>query len=298
MADLSSRELGMRGGQLEVINGTGDGKWVDQMSTAPNVKVDVFGVGEVSTVYFNVTKAPFDNVKVRQAVAYALSRDEFLALYGTKVASKVFSPVPQAFMAGGLSEQEVATKNLDYKFDVDKAKQLLTEAGMASGFGFSVVTSELPSYKVIYESMQAQLAKVGIKMDVKVVDHTTMHDQIRKDVNPMIVYVAFRPTADTYLTQFFHSDAIVVTGKNPNTNFAHYDKVDEQIDKARNEPDAAKQEAQWKDAQIKALEDMVSYPIQYTSQVYARSAAVDYGHELKSVIQLYPGIDEKTKLNK
>jgi peptide/nickel transport system substrate-binding protein len=298
MADLSSRELGMRGGQLEVINGTGDGKWVDQMSTAPNVKVDVFGVGEVSTVYFNVIKAPFDNPKVRQAVAYSLSRDEFLALYGTKVASKVFSPVPQAFMAGGLSEQELATKNVDYKFDVNKAKQLLTEAGMASGFSFSVVTSELPSYKVIYESMQAQLAKVGIKMEVKVVDHTTMHDQIRKDVNPVIVYVAFRPTADTYLTQFFHSDAIVVTGKNPNTNFAHYDKVDEQINKARNEPDAAKQEALWKEAQIKALEDMVAYPIQYTSQVYARAAGVDYGHELKSVIQLYPGIDEKTKLSK
>ena len=34
---------------------------------------------------------------------------------------------------------------------------------------------------------------------------------------------------------------------------------------------------------------MVAYPIQYTSQVYARTANVDYGHELKSVIQLYPG---------
>ena len=89
----------------------------------------------------------------------------------------------------------------------------------------------MPAYRVIYESMQAQLAQVGIKMDVKVVDHATMHDQIRKDVNPLVVYVAFRPTADAYLTQFFHSDSIVVTGKNPNTNFAHYDKVDAQIDR-------------------------------------------------------------------
>lgn len=94
MADLSSRELGLRSGQLDVIYGQQDGKWVDQLSRAPNVKVDVVGVGEVSTVYFNVTKAPFDNPKVRQAVASALNRDEFLALYGTKVARKVFSPVP------------------------------------------------------------------------------------------------------------------------------------------------------------------------------------------------------------
>jgi peptide/nickel transport system substrate-binding protein len=298
MADLSSRELGMRGGQLDVINGMADGKWVDQMSSAPNVKVDVFGVGEVSTIFFNITKPPFDNVKVRQAVAYALNRDEFLALYGAKVATRVYSTIPADFMAGGLTEQEATAKGADYKFDAAKARQLLSEAGFANGFGFSVVSSEMPSYKVIYESMQAQLAKVGIKMDVRVVDHSTMHDQIRKDVNPLVVYVAFRPTADTYLTQFFHSDAIVVTGKNPNTNFSHYDALDTLIEGARNEADSAKQEAMWKDAQIKALQDMAGYPIQYTNLVYARSTNVDYGHELKSVIQLYPGIDEKTSLKK
>jgi peptide/nickel transport system substrate-binding protein len=114
----------------------------------------------------------------------------------------------------------------------------------------------------------------------------------------VVVYVAFRPTADAYLTQFFHSDSIVVTGKSPNTNFAHYDRVDEQIVTARTESDSTKQEALWKDAQEKALQDMVAYPIQYTNQVYARSANVDYGHELKSVIQLYPGIDERTRLTR
>jgi hypothetical protein len=54
----------------------------------------------------------------------------------------------------------------------------------------------------------------------------------------------------------------------------------------------------WKDAQTKALEDVVAHPVLYANQVYARSATVDFGHELKSVIQLYPGIDERTKLTK
>ena len=187
---------------------------------------------------------------------------------------------------------------LDYKFDVNHATQLLTEAGVGNGFTFSVVTSEMPAYRVIYESMQAQLARFGIKMDVKVVDHAAMHDQIRKDVNPVIVYVAFRPTADAYLTQFFHSDSIVVTGKNPNTNFAHYNKVDEAIDRARNEPESARQAALWKQAQTTALQDMVAYPIMFTNQVYARTANVVYGHDLKSQLQLYPGIDETTRLTK
>jgi peptide/nickel transport system substrate-binding protein len=298
MADLNSRELGLRGGQLDVISGVQDDKWIDQMSSASNVKVDAFGVGEVSTIYFNVTKPPFDNPLVRQAVASALNRDEFVALYGTRVAHEVFSPVPQDFMTGGLSEQELAARHLNYPYDANKARDLLREAGLPNGFAFSVVTSEMPAYRVIYESMQAQLLRVGITMGLMVVDHATMHDQIRKDVNPLVVYVAFRPTADAYLTQFFHSDAIVVSGKNPNTNFAHYDKVDQQIDLARNEQVAARQEAVWKDAQTKALEDVVAYPVLYANQVYARSATVDFGHELKSVIQLYPGIDERTKRTK
>ncbi|GAC1322761.1 MAG: ABC transporter substrate-binding protein [Chloroflexota bacterium] len=297
MADLSSRELGLRGGQLDVINGVADGKWVDQIASAPNARVDIFGVGEVSTIYFNTSKPPFDKPSARQAIAYALSRDEFGALYGPSVASKVFSPVPPQFMAGGMTEAEVTAQNIAYKTDLDKARALLKEAGLEN-LSFSVVSSEMPSYRVIYESAQAQLAKIGVKMDVKVVDHATMHDQIRKDVNPLVVYVAFRPTPDTYLTQFFHSDAIVVTGKNPNTNFAHYDKIDALIDGARNAADAEAQAKMWKDAQVRALQDMVAYPIQYTNQVYARTDKVDYGHDLKSVIQLYPGIDETTRLSK
>jgi peptide/nickel transport system substrate-binding protein len=298
MADLSSRELALRSGQLDVIYGQADDNWIDQVSSAPNVKVDVFGVGEVVTVYFNLSKPPFDNLAVRQAVTSALNRDEFLALYGKRAARKVFSPVPEAFMAGGLSEQELASQSLDFAYDPDRARQLLASAGLTNGFEFSVVSSEMPAYRVIYESMQAQLARVGIKMNINVVDHATMHDQIRKDVNPLVVYIAFRPTADVYLTQFFHSDSIVVTGKNPNTNFAHYSSVDEQIDTARSEPDAARQAALWKQAQVQALRDVVAYPIQYTNQVYARSTGVDYGHEVTSVIQLYPGIDERTTVQR
>jgi peptide/nickel transport system substrate-binding protein len=296
MADVNSRDVGLRSGQLDVIYGLQDAKWVDQVSSAPDIKVDAFGVGEVTSIYFNMARAPFDNPLVRQAVASALDRDEFLALYGAGVADKVYSPVPEPFMPGGLTQHEVESRNLEFRYDPEKSRRLLAQAGLANGFGFSVVTSEMPPYRLIYESMQAQLAKVGINVEVKVVDHATMHDQIRKDVNPVVVYVAFRPTADAYLTQFFHSDSVVVTGKNPNTNFAHSIDIDGQIDTARNEPNPNKQVALWKEAQTRALTDVAAYPILYANQVYARSNRVDYGHDLKSVIQLYPGIDETTRL--
>jgi peptide/nickel transport system substrate-binding protein len=298
MPDLTSRELGLLGGQLDVANGTADIAWVQKMEANADTKVDVFGVGEVVTINFNTRIPPLDKLQVRQAIAYALDRAEFQALTGARVSEQVFSPVPAQFMPGGLTQQEAAAKGLDYKTDREKAKKLLADAGFASGFSLSMVTSELPSYRVVYESMQAQLAKVGIKINLTVVDHTSMHSTIRLDTNPIVVYVAFRPNADVYLTQFFHSDSIVVTGKKPNTNFSHYASIDSLIDQARSEPDTAKQTALWKDAQTRILQEMAAYPVMFTNQVYARRKGVDYGHELKSVLALYPGIDETTRLAK
>ncbi len=298
MPDLSSRELALRNGQMDVINGAPDKVWVDKMKGVSGVKVDVFGVGEVAAISFNTAAAPLDKLDVRKAIAYALERDEFLALVGPGVGENVYSPVPVKFLAGGLTRQELAAKGLDYKTDREKAKKLLADAGYPNGFPLEMVTSEMTGYRVLYESMQAQLAKVGIKVTLKLVDHATMHSMIRKDANPLVIYIAWRPNADIFFTQFLHSDSIVVTGKKPNTNFAHYNKIDGLIEQARNETDQTKQVALWKEAQIKALEDMVVYPIQYQNQVYARSTAVDYGHELISVLALYPGITEKTRLTK
>ena len=298
MADISSREAGLLSGELDVINGLPDIQWVDKISQESGVAVDVFGVGEVATVHFNTNIEPLDNPDVRRALAYAMDRDEFLALFGEPVAENIYSPVPAKFLAGGLTQEEAEALDLAYDVDRERAMQMLADAGYPDGFSLEVVTSEMTGYRRIYENMQAQLAEVGIDLKVNVVDHSTMHAQIREDVNPIIVYIAWRPNADAYLTRFYHSDSIVLTGAAPDTNFSHYDLIDDLIEQARIETDPEKQLQMWKDAQIMTLEDMVSYPLHYQQQVYARSANVDYGHELVSVLALYPGITEKTSITR
>lgn len=298
IADLNAVELGLRGGELDVINGSPDQIWVEKMQGVSDIKVDVFGPGEVAVLHFNTNIPPLDKLEVRQAIAYALDRDEFLALVGEAVAGSVYSPVPAQFLPGGLTQEEVAARGLEYATDIEKARQLLADAGYPDGFSLEMVTSEMTGYKVLYESMQAQLAKVGIKIDLKVVDHSTMHSTIRQDSNPLVIYIAWRPNADVFLTRFYHSASVVVTGAKPDTNFSHYDQIDALIEQARAEADPEKQVALWKDAQIKILEDMIAYPIQYQSQVYARATNVDFGHELTSVLALYPGVDETTRFVK
>ncbi len=297
MADGFSRELGLRGGQLDGISGTQDQAWVDKMQAVPKLQVDIFGVGESTVLYFNQTVRQLARKEVRQAIAYALNRDEFLALIGKKVGQKIYAPLAP-FTIGALTEQEVVSKGLEYKTNPEKAKSLLAEAGVSGGFALDLVTSELPIYKIHYESMQAQLAKIGIQIRLRVVDHPSYHALIRKDANPIVIYVAFRPTAEIYLRSFYHSASTVVTGAHPDTNFAHYSSVDDPIDKARVETNAAKQVEMWKEAQVKILQEMIAYPVSYANQVYARSTGLDYGHPLKSVLALYPGIDETTRVRR
>jgi peptide/nickel transport system substrate-binding protein len=298
MADISSREAGLLAGGLDVINGIPDIAWVEKMQGESGFSVDVFGVGEVATVHFNTSVEPLDNPEVRKALAYAMDRDEFLALFGEPVAENVYSQVPAKFLAGGLTMEETEELGLAYNMDRDLAKQMLADAGYPDGFELEVITSEMTGYRRIYENMQAQLAEVGVDLKVSVVDHSTMHSQIREDVNPIVVYIAWRPNADVYLTRFYHSDSIVVSGVKPDTNFSHVDILDDLIESARVATDPEEQISIWKEAQIVLLEDMYAYPLQFQQQVYARSDAVDYGHELVSVLALYPGITEKTTLQR
>jgi peptide/nickel transport system substrate-binding protein len=295
MPDASSRELGLQSGDLDAAAGVTEAQWVDRINSEGAITADVFGVGEVAFFNFNVNKAPFDNPQVREALAMAISRDEHLALYGQPVAENVYSVVPAEFMPGGLTQEEAEAAGVALDQDVERSKQLLAEAGV-EGLTIDLITSEMPAYRSNYEVLQAELADVGVTVNLNVVDHATMHEQIRQDVNPITLYVAFRPNADVYLTQFFFSESEVVDGASPVTNFSHYSAIDDLILEARSETDPEKQDELWKQANIQVLKDVAAMPLHYQNQVYARSPKVDYGHELVSSLALYPQITELTTI--
>jgi peptide/nickel transport system substrate-binding protein len=162
----------------------------------------------------------------------------------------------------------------------------------------NLIASEMDTYQANYEVLQAELAEIGITINLNVIDHATMQSEIRQDVNPIVIYIAYRPNADAYLTQFFHSDSIVVTGAKPVSNFSHYDKIDDLIEQARTETDPEKQIELWQQANIQTLEDVAVYPLNDRKFVWARQNGVDYGHELVSTAALYPQITELTTISK
>jgi peptide/nickel transport system substrate-binding protein len=309
MPNVSSREFGLRTGEIQIIEGMNEAKWVEKVATFPKVKVQAFGPCEVQYLHFNMTKKPFDDLRVRKAFAYAVSRDQVAAFMGKSLAEPIYSGALAPPAPGALTKAEAEKAGVVYDDNVTKAKALLKEAGMPDGFTTEAIISELAtSYRKPMVAIQAQVKRAGINMKLKVVDHPSFHTLIRKDASPLVYYACWRPNVDVFLTRFFHSNSVVVTGKKPDTNFSHFgtvdangdgkiDSIDSLIESARWELNKDKQIALWKKAQIKLLKDVAAIPIIRLKYVFPMKSNVELGHPLIFSWQTYsPQITEKTAI--
>jgi len=286
IADTTARELALQTGELDVINGLPEATWVDRVNNTDGLAVDVFGVGEAVWLNLNTQHEILQDARVREAIILAIDRGNHVNIAGAPVAEPIYSVVPTNVVTGSLSEEEATEAGVNYAQNIDRAKELLAEAGYPDGFSLDLVTSEQDAYRTQYEVLAEELRQIGITVNLEVVQHAAMHDLIRQDANPITIYIAYRPTADTYLTSFF-------TTSGGTTNFSKF-TLDDLVAEARAETDPEKQLELWKQANTEIEQNFAGYGLLYTNQTYARSERVNYGHELINVPQLYPGIDETT----
>ena len=108
-------------------------------------------------------REPFNKVEVRQALQYALDREEFLAVC-TSGLGTLISPVPPALKDYTLDPASLP----EYKQDLNKAKELLAQAGLPNGFKTSI--DIIPAFATMVTGAQVladQLKKVGIELEIK-----------------------------------------------------------------------------------------------------------------------------------
>ncbi len=296
MPDIASRTLAMRKGEIHLSLGKNDSKWVE-VAQKSGLIVDVnFQLGAASWLHLNMTRKPFDDIRVRKALAYAINREEYAQFFGATVTKPLYSPVPPGAF-GALKKDDIPA-DLQYNYNPEKAKQLLAEAGYPNGLKVKMFISEKGSYTKPMTVIQEQLRRVGINVAFETVDHPTYHSKIRKDENPLIWYNATRtPIAGVYMFQFFHSSSSVGK-KTAITNFSHYDKIDQYVDKAGVEMDAETQKKLYADAQLQFLKDLPAIPVAQQNYVMARQKYVDLGYEPETTMIYGYQITEKTRMLK
>lgn len=167
-----------------------------QAEAAKKAGLDVFVQPgfNANNISLNVNKAPFDNAKVVDAVRYAINRQEFVDKLTFGYGSATNQPFPKGYVA-----YDPQSAN-DYAYDPAKAKQLLAEAGYKSGqIKLNLV---IPAEDPQAEIVQAQLAKVGITVDIKV-DKNWATPFFAKDLTFSLYGTTGRDSAAQTLTAHF-----------------------------------------------------------------------------------------------
>ena len=138
----------------------------------PGVIMDYIVVGN-QTIWFNVTKPPFNNKKVRQAIAYALDKKEILKGVFWGLGETVNN---QPF----LKESRFYIPVEERKMDLAKAKQLMAEAGYPNGFKTEFFEFSMGTYLASAQVVITQLKQIGIEGTMKIVDRAPYYSMMRK----------------------------------------------------------------------------------------------------------------------
>ncbi|TFV58480.1 ABC transporter substrate-binding protein [Mycobacterium sp. PS03-16] len=117
----------------------------------------------------NEARRPWNDVRVRQAIAYAIERDAIVTAtsYGTAARNQLAIPEGNPWY----------TPYDRYSYDVEKAKSLLAEANAAPQRLDMLVTSEYPETVTAAQIIADNLAPLGITVDIRTVDFATWLDE-------------------------------------------------------------------------------------------------------------------------
>ncbi len=219
---------------------------------------------------FNMLQKPFDDPRVRQAIGYAINKEAL-----AKVAFGGFAFPARGFVPQGV-KYAVASEPIPYS--LQKAKELLKEAGYPNGFettlwgGYNDTTTQ----KVL-QFLQQQLMQVGIKVSVQALEPGQRVELVDSWANPKaakwrLYHIAWSSStgeADWALRPLFSTEGW--TPKLGNVSFYSNQLVDESLAKALVSADESEKIALYKTAQEQLLKDLPRIPLVTLKLVWAHS---------------------------
>lgn len=141
-------------------------EYMAKAKNIPGVEVPTGpGLG-FSIVVFNKNFEPFSKVKVRHALAWAWDRDAEIAAYGAGTPELGLLPE----ISWAFNPKVKDPQYSKYPANLEKAKQLLTEAGYPNGFEVKLITINTPEYIKRGEILKDHWGKVGVKVTLDVRD--------------------------------------------------------------------------------------------------------------------------------
>ncbi|RID90421.1 ABC transporter substrate-binding protein [Gemmobacter lutimaris] len=175
--DYSALDVAFRAGEIDatVLSENGYVMYAQD----PDLSKGIIEIAEMFTRHMgmNLDMKPFDDVRVRQAINYAVDRDIIIEKLLKNKAFKAVGWLPTP--SSGFDPDRKP-----YAFDPEKAKALLAEAGLADGVSFEAWVTDATSSLGVLQAMTPFLAAVGITVTPKVVEAGVLVEAINKGEAP------------------------------------------------------------------------------------------------------------------
>lgn len=224
---------------------------IEAVDADPNLEVVASQSTTARILQLNTQHPPFDDVRVRQALNYAVDKDQLVNVVFRGYASPLRSPMPDPVF--GFAAQE------PYTYDPERAKELLAEAGYPDGFEMKVLTFTGDEYRTAGQVLQQMFAQIGVTLTLDQQERGALVDQIFKPLeeNPTEAALvgASTPTgdADRWLTVSFSRNSWPPASN----NWSFYDnpEIDSILQEARATSDQDKRAELYAQAQQIIWED-------------------------------------------
>lgn len=171
-------------------------------------------------VGFNVEKKPLDNPKVREALAYAINKPAIIEAFFAGLGQAAVNPLPPSIWGHNNDIK-------DREFSIDKAKQLLSEAGFPNGFkikfwAMPVARPYMPDGVKIAEAIQQDLKKIGVEAEIVTMEWATYLEKTKAGEQEMFMlgWTGDNGDPDNFLATLLDKNNI---GGNNRTRWANED---------------------------------------------------------------------------
>ncbi|MBK6662925.1 MAG: hypothetical protein IPG47_09295 [Thermoflexaceae bacterium] len=202
-------------------------------------------------VNLNISQKPLNDVRIRQAMSYALNRQAILEGIYFGVGTLANGPMTQASWAYNQNLKPIQE-------DLKKAKELVTAAGYPNGITFDFLITASEENTPLAEMLKAQWSRVGLNVNIVVVTATQATADYRDQKYPFFL-TGFSGRADPDLTIYdnFHSTGAFNRASFNKTYTKEESQVslDQKIEKARQVYDQAQRKALYDDIQKQIVEN-------------------------------------------
>jgi peptide/nickel transport system substrate-binding protein len=260
----NARVLKLKAGELDAIISVPYNQ-ADSLKSDKNITVGLAPVFRIDMVQLNNTKPPFTDVRVRQALNYALDKEAIIKGILRGNAKPAISSIPI------MAYHNTAVQ--PYPVDLEKAKALLKEAGLPDGFKSTMlVAGGDVTGRQVASAIQASLKKIGIEIELRTIEGSSLYSTTKSGNYEMALGHATSDTIDP-------DQSIGFTAINPERANAYHtqwkdERVNELYAQERTTPDGPERAKQFQEMELRIHEGAPFLFLWTPSEAFATRANV------------------------